>query len=61
MDRYIVVMNGIALALPRQVDPKNLESVMQFVNTLKRDYSGSDCSLYVYEITRQLIYYTKER
>ena len=61
MDKYIVVMNGIALAMPWQVNPNDLESVMKFVNTLKRDYAGSDCSLCVYEISRELIYYTKER
>jgi hypothetical protein len=59
MDRYIVVMNGISLALPWQVNPNDLESVMKFVNTLKRDYPKA--SLCVYEISRQLVYYTKER
>ena len=59
MERYIVVMNGIALAMPWQVDPNDLESVMEFVDTLKRDYAKS--SLCVYEISRELIYYTKER
>jgi hypothetical protein len=61
MDRYIVVMNGIALAMPWQVNPNDLESVMKFVNTLKRDYAESDCSLCVYKISRELIYYTKNR
>jgi hypothetical protein len=57
MERYIVVMNGIALAMPWQVDPNDLKSVMKFVDTLKRDYAKS--SLCVYEISRELIYYIK--
>lgn len=61
MDKYIVVMNGIELTMPWQVNPNDLESIMKFVNTLKKDYAGSSFSLCVYEISRELIYYTKEK
>jgi hypothetical protein len=59
MDKYVVVMNGISLTFPLQVNPNDLESVMKFVNTLKRDYPKS--SLCIYEISRQLVHYTKAR